>query len=362
MAVDFTFDDTWTQPGNNAIDGRYHDGAFLAPAGANATVLDGYRDGVLPSAYSGGQYLDLMVVPDSPTPGMAVRTYAGQCVIGRASQGQFLSTLRTFSRVDLAASSTTNPRRDLIYAQVLDTGLGDGETRTKIGRVTGAPAGSPALPALPAGAIPLADVAVAANATQITSANITDLRKAAGLKGAVRLMLAGDSHSDPGIYPGDARWCRTHLQIETWGTDGLWHGSLTKVLETTTVDTTVRTVTAAVMTQVIADPGHPYYIEVSGAVMFDIGAGVTVELGATLNGIATRIGGRQIHSSAVYTNSGGSSILGAVVRMMPVTHATVLTGANTVNLTLFKSGTPGNGYNGVASADFSMLTIKRIPA
>lgn len=362
MAVDFTFDDVWTQAGNNAIDGRYHDTAFLAMAGANATVLDGYRDGVLPSAYSSSQYQDLMVLQDSPTPGMVVRMNAGQCVISRASQGQFLCSMRQVARVDLAASSAVNPRRDLIYAQVLDTALGDGETRAKIGRVTGTPAGSPTLPALPAGAIPLADVAVAANATQITTANITDLRKAAGLRGAVRLMLPGDAHADVGAYPGDVRFCRTHLQQETWGTDGLWHGSLTSVLQTTTVDVTVRTVTAAVMSLVVTDPGHPYYVEVSGSVLFDIGAGVTVELGATLNGIVTRIGGRQVHSSAVYANGGGSSISGAVVRIMPVTHPTALTGNNTINLTFFKSGTVGNGYNGTANVDFSLLTVKRIPA
>ncbi len=365
MAVDFSFDDVWTQAGNNAIDGRYHDTAFLAMAGANATVLDGYRDGVLPSAYSSAQYQDLMVLQDSPTPGMAVRTQAGQCVISRASQGQYLCSLRQISRVDLAAASTTNPRRDLIYAQVLDTALGDGETRAKIGRVTGTPAGSPTLPALPAGAIPLADVAVAANATQITTANITDLRKAAALRGAVRLMLPGDAHADVGSYPGDVRFCRTHLQQETWGSDGLWHGSLTRVLETLTVDTAVKTVTAAVMSLVVTDPGHPYYLEVSGGVLFNIGVGVAVELGVTLNGIAAgnRIGGRQVHSSAVYTNGTGADVNGAAVRIMPITHATALTGNNTVNLTLFKTaGVVGNGFSGVTSTDFSILTVKRIPA
>lgn len=362
MAVDYTFEDVWTQPGNNAIDGRFHDGAFLAMAAGTVNPLTTWRDGVLPSAYGSSQYLDLSIITDSPTPSMAVRSYLGQFVVTRSGQGPFVSTLRSTGRIDIPAASTTNPRRDLVVAQVLDASIGDADTRARLWSVTGDPAGSPVLPPVPTGAIPLAELQVAANASQITAANITDLRKAAGLKGAVRLMLPGDSHSDAGIYPGDTRFCRTHLQVEVWGTDNLWHGTLTRVFETTTVDTTVRTATAAVMTQVIADPGHPYYIEVSGAVMFDIGAGVTVELGATLNGTATRIGGRQIHSSAVYTNSGGSTITGAVVRMMPVTHATALTGSNTVNLTLFKSGTPGNGYNGVTSADFSMLTIKRIPA
>lgn len=295
MAVDYTFEDTWTLPGNNGIDGRYHDGAFLAMASGAASPLATYRDGVLPSSFALGAYWDLAVVPDSPTPSMAVRSNLGQAVISRAGQGPYVSTLRSTGRVDLDASSTTNPRKDLIVAQVLDASIGDADTRTKLLRVTGTPAGSPTLPAVPTGAIPLAEVQVAANATQITSANIVDLRKAAGIRGAIRLMLPGDSHSDAGIYPGDARYCRTHETVEVWKADGQWHGTVPITYSANLgADQSLVFATATIMTLSVPDPGYPYQLRTEfdwhgltgSPVTITVGCYVTDGNGAALTRVA----------------------------------------------------------------------------
>ncbi|MGW4114827.1 hypothetical protein ACWEFJ_28465 [Actinosynnema sp. NPDC004786] len=359
MGVDQTFEDTWTLPGNNGIDGRYHDGAFLAMASGSVNPLGAYRDGVLPSAYS-VDYLDLKVIPDSPTPGMAVRCYLGQSVITRSGQGPYVSTLRSTGRVDLDASSTTNPRRDLIVVQVLDASIGDADTRTRLWRITGTPSGTPTLPTVPLGAIPTAEVAVAANATSITNANITDLRRAAGIRGAVRLMLPGDSHSDAGIYPGDSRYCRTHQQVEVWKADGVWHGTVPLVYTVSPAHAALP-VPSTFATLAIPDPGWPYKLVVNGKIQLnDIGASgnagyVKVRTGTALTGPTV---------GAAWAGKGTSSV--ANTNPFVAFHAadpagTARTGATNVYGSL---ETPTSGNVGVfasAANEFTTMTATVIP-
>jgi hypothetical protein len=78
----------------------------------------------------------------------------------------------------IAAASTSNPRIDLVVAQIRDKKDGTAVTGDDwtLAVVTGTPAGSPTAPATPLTAIVLAQVAVAANATSILTANITDRR------------------------------------------------------------------------------------------------------------------------------------------------------------------------------------------
>jgi hypothetical protein len=202
---------------------------------------------------------------------MAVKVNLGQCAISRAGQGPFVSTLRSTGRVDVAAASVSNPRRDLVVAQVLDASIGDADTKTRVFYIAGAAAGSPVLPAIPTGAIPLAELQVAANATQILTANIIDMRKAAGIRGAIRLMLPGDSHADVGSYPGDARYCRTHEQVEVWRADNLWHGTqpvpVAQPSQIASGALAAGTSVKLANTMTIADPGFPYRVKVWGGVL-----------------------------------------------------------------------------------------------
>lgn len=356
MAVDYTIEDVWTLPGNNGIDGRYHDGAFLAMT-PSVSPVSAYRDGVLPTAYDSGVYLDLRVVADSPTPGMAVRCALGQGVISRSGQGPYVATLRSTGRVDLDASSAINPRRDLIVLQVLDGSIGDAETRGRMWRVTGTPSGTPVLPTLPTGAIPLADVAVAANATQITGANITDLRKAAGIRGAIRLMLPGDVHADPGIYPGDARYCRTHLQVEVWKSDSLWHGTVPLKFSSRTIDTTLTTASITTAQIAVADPGWPYRLEVSGSLVWSQGIDTRYDLGLRLGSTLGTVLGQTYGP----LNTTGA-LLTDVMRTATGVSDSTLTGAQTVHMSLVRqSGPVGNGAFAQASAAYNLLHVTVIP-
>jgi len=84
----------------------------------------------------------------------------------------------TATTVNIAAADPTNPRIDIVCAKVdvsqnPDTSAGN---IASIIVVTGTPAGSPSAPATPANCLLLANIAVAAGATSVVTANITDKR------------------------------------------------------------------------------------------------------------------------------------------------------------------------------------------
>jgi hypothetical protein len=100
------------------------------------------------------------------------------------NQGSYLGRMTEAEYVDVTAPSTTNPRIDLLVAEVIDQQYRTPTATLKEGihlrMVAGTPAASPVVPALPATAIPLAQIAVPANALSIVAANITDVRTQAG--------------------------------------------------------------------------------------------------------------------------------------------------------------------------------------
>lgn len=219
----------WTlQSVNTAQQGRFHMGA-LFPAAAATTGMTAWRDGVVVSTNQGGSNSipnDMQIKPITPTPSMSLTCEAGSCVITRTGQGPYLCYLPTQGTLTLAAADPTNPRIDRIVAQVYDSALGDTLPTTPtlsspgglvIRAVTGTPAGSPVAPALPTGAITLATVAVAANATQITSGNITDARKSCVTRGSsARTLLPGDLSSDAGAVSGELRYTVGTKQMDVW--------------------------------------------------------------------------------------------------------------------------------------------------
>lgn len=122
---------------------------------------------------------DLEVTEKSGTPDMSVDVAAGSCLITgteSASQGAYwLENLATLN-VTITAADATNPRKDLIVAKVQDSDFSGATDAGSIVVVDGTPAGSPAEPAVPDNAVVLAMVDVAALASSIVDANITDRR------------------------------------------------------------------------------------------------------------------------------------------------------------------------------------------
>jgi hypothetical protein len=110
--------------------------------------------------------------------GMAVGVAVGQAFIGSTSGdsfGQYLLNLDTAATLTVATSDPTNPRIDLVVAQITDVGSSSSTATVNI--ITGTPAPSPAVPALPASSVALGQVTVPANATSIVTGNVTDARQ-----------------------------------------------------------------------------------------------------------------------------------------------------------------------------------------
>lgn len=118
-------------------------------------------------------------VSQNGTPNMSVNVAAGEAHVNGSettTQGSYYAYNDAVLNRTIAASDATNPRNDLVVVRVRDQfysgTFNDGDAFV----VPGTPAPSPVDPAAPANSLILARVAVAANATTITNANITDLR------------------------------------------------------------------------------------------------------------------------------------------------------------------------------------------
>lgn len=134
--------------------------------------------------------------------------------------GPYLATLDAQATLDLLTATpadATNARRDLIIARQSDTQWSDASTVMAVQQVVGTPAGSPVDPTPTAGDyIILARVAVAANATTIVAANITDLRPYAVATGGI-LPVATQAERDAlGKYTGMVVWRIDLNQLEGW--------------------------------------------------------------------------------------------------------------------------------------------------
>lgn len=87
--------------------------------------------------------------------------------------------------VTIAASSPTLPRIDIICASVQDAFYSGASNQLVVDKVTGTPNASPTPPAAPANAIIIAQIAVAAAATTVTNANITNNAQPVSAKGGL---------------------------------------------------------------------------------------------------------------------------------------------------------------------------------
>jgi hypothetical protein len=125
--------------------------------------------------------------------GMSVAINAGYCCAPNSSsalQGGYVFGLMASQTLALAASSQTQPRIDIITAYVND--LGTNGSAAYVATVTGIPAASPTVPAAPANSITLAQIAVGAGVSSVTSANITDVRSYVVAPGGI-LPIASES-------------------------------------------------------------------------------------------------------------------------------------------------------------------------
>lgn len=120
----------------------------------------------------------LAVTENSPA-GMSVRVAAGwAAIVGttQANMGTYVGYNDDTVVLGVTTANPTNPRIDRVCMTVNDAYYTGSLNNVVLQVVAGTPAGSPVAPATPANSISLATVAVAAGATALTNANITDTR------------------------------------------------------------------------------------------------------------------------------------------------------------------------------------------
>jgi len=120
----------------------------------------------------------LAVTQNAPA-GMSVRIASGwAAIVGTTTTNMGVYTVFNDATTvaTITAADPTNPRIDLVCVTVRDAFYSGANNDVIFNVVAGTPAGSPVAPATPANSIALATVAVAANASTITTADITDVR------------------------------------------------------------------------------------------------------------------------------------------------------------------------------------------
>lgn len=152
------------------------------------------------SLYGAGGMADYgaMKVSQLATPGMSVQVAAGHAIIPgteTAQQGYYIAYNDASATVAIATADPSLPRKDRIVIKVQDSYYSGAANIVTFAAVTGTPASSPVAPAAPANALTLAIVDVAAGATSIIDANITDGRTQAKFKESVFKSQATSANS-----------------------------------------------------------------------------------------------------------------------------------------------------------------------
>ena len=138
---------------------------------------------------------DFEVTERSASPAMQVDVAAGRAFITGddiANQFRYVTLSENVVEVSVDPADLVDPRIDLVVVRVLDSDAGVVGDEAKVEVITGTPAAVPVVPATPSTALPLASIAVAANAASITDANITDLRVQATTPFPARIDTLGD--------------------------------------------------------------------------------------------------------------------------------------------------------------------------
>lgn len=138
--------------------------------------------------------------------GMNITVNAGVAFVqggASATAGMYTCCLDTTATLTVATSDPTNPRIDNVICWVTDNG--NSSSTTVIALQTGTPAPSPVAPTLPTNALLLAQISVAANASSIIAANISDQRVYTAASGGIVPMAntTGGITGPAGLYVHD---------------------------------------------------------------------------------------------------------------------------------------------------------------
>ena len=161
---------------NSTITATFYDSGIVS----GSTI--GVRGGVV-----GGAGLNI-----NPGTGMTVTVQPGSFVVpnsGTPTAGGYAATLQSQATLTVQTSDPSNPRIDIVVANVVDNGNNTSFGQVQI--ITGVAAPSPSAPAAPANSITLNQITVPAAASAITSGMLADVRPFTTATGGVLVAPIG---------------------------------------------------------------------------------------------------------------------------------------------------------------------------
>lgn len=246
----------------------------------------------------------LEVTQNSPA-GMSVRVASGwAAIVGttQANMGTYVGYNDATVVLGLTTADPTNPRIDRVCMTVNDAYYTGSLNNVVLQVVAGTPAGSPAAPATPANSISLATIAVAAGATAITTANITDTRVLVTTNipesGDISSVTAGNGLSGGGSSGAVTLTIDTAITADLSTAQTLTNKTLTSPL----INLGINAQTGTSYTTVLADNGKLVTLSNAAAIAVTIppNSSVAYPVGAQIN--MAQLGAGQV------TVSGGSGV------------------------------------------------------
>ena len=110
---------------------------------------------------------------------MSVDVATGRCIVKGTEatyQGSYFCQNQGVTNLSVTAADLSNPRIDIVVAQVRDSSYSGGDDDWQLAIVDGTAAASPVAPATPANSYVLAEILVPASASSIVDGDITDER------------------------------------------------------------------------------------------------------------------------------------------------------------------------------------------
>ena len=246
----------------------------------------------------------LEVTQNAPA-GMSVRVALGwAAIVGttQANMGTYVGYNDATVVLGVTTADPTNPRIDRVCMTVNDAYYTGASNNVVLQVVAGTPAGSPVAPATPANSISLATVAVAAGATALTNANITDTRVLVTTNipesGDISSVTAGTGLSGGGASGAVTLSINTAVTADLTTAQTLTNKTLTSPL----INLGINAQTGTTYTTVLADNGKLTTLTNASAIAVTIppNSSVAYPVGAQIN--MAQLGAGQV------TVSGGSGV------------------------------------------------------
>jgi len=172
------------------------------------------RGGVHPTL--GGEF----AITQTGSPSMGVLVESGVASVPGTeggTQGNYFVCNDAQVTLSVTAAHATLPRIDIVVVNVRDSFYSGASNDSQLQVVAGTPASSPVAPTAPFNSITLAQIAVAAAATSITNANITDQRfYMAAVGGVMNIRNIGALPPSAQIGEGQLLWTLDTNRLYVW--------------------------------------------------------------------------------------------------------------------------------------------------